>query len=46
VDDAAPPTIKLSDAQRYASFLSNSLPYNSLHFGVNEILSFQKLVGI
>jgi hypothetical protein len=35
VDDVAPPTIKLSDAKRHAS----------LHFGVNEILSFQKLVG-
>jgi hypothetical protein len=45
VDDVAPPAIKLSDAKRHASLLSNLLLINSLHFGVNEILSFQKLVG-
>jgi hypothetical protein len=45
VDDVAPPTIQLSDAKCHASFLSNFLLGNSLHFGVNEIPSFQKLVG-
>ena len=45
VDDVAPPTLKLSDAKRHASLLSNFLLDNSLHFGVNEIISFQKLVG-
>jgi hypothetical protein len=45
VDDVAPPTVKLSDAQRHATLLSNFLLNNSLHFGVNEIISFQKLVG-
>ena len=44
VDDVAPPTIKLSDAKCHASLLSNFLLDNSLHFGVNEIISFQKLV--
>jgi hypothetical protein len=32
VDDVAPPTIKLSDAKRHASLLSNFLLDNSLHF--------------
>jgi hypothetical protein len=45
LDDVAPPTVKLSDAKCHASLLSNLLLYNYLHFGVNEILSFQKLVG-
>jgi hypothetical protein len=45
VDDVAPPTVKLSDAFSHASLLSNLLLDNYLHFGVNEILSFQKLVG-
>ena len=45
VDDVAPPTIKLSDAKRHASLLSSFLLENSLYFGVNEIISFQKLVG-
>ena len=45
VDDVAPPTIQVSDAKRHASLLSNLLLDNSLHFDVNEILSFQKLVG-
>ena len=44
VDDVALPTIKLSDAKRHASLLSNFSLDNSLHFGVNEIISFQKLV--
>ena len=44
VDDVAPPIVKLSDAKRHASLLSNFLLDNSLHFGVNEIISFQKLV--
>ena len=35
----------LSDAKRHASLLLNFLLDNSLHFGVNEIVSFQKLVG-
>jgi hypothetical protein len=45
VDDVAPPTVKLSDAKRYASLLSYFLLNNLLHFGVNEIISFQKLKG-
>ena len=45
VDDGAPPTIKLSDAKRRASLLSNFLLDNSLHFGVSEIINFQKLEG-
>jgi hypothetical protein len=45
VNDVAPPTVKLSDAKCRASLLSDFLLDNSLHFGVNEILSFQKLVG-
>jgi hypothetical protein len=45
VDDVAPPTIKLSDAKRHASLLFNLLQDNSLYFGVNEIISSQKLVG-
>ena len=45
VDDVAPPTIQLSDAKRHASLLSNFLLDNSLHFGVNKIAIFQKLVG-
>ena len=44
-DDVAPPTVKLSDVERHASLLSNFLLDNSLHFGVNQIISFQKLVG-
>jgi hypothetical protein len=45
VDDVAPPTVKVSDAKCHASLLSNFLLDNSLHFGVNEIISFQNLVG-
>jgi hypothetical protein len=45
VDDVAPPTIKLSVTKCHASLLSNILLDNSLHFGVNEIISSQKLVG-
>ena len=45
VDDVAPPTVKLSDVEeRRASLLSDSLLDNSLHFGVDEIISFQKLI--
>ena len=44
VDDVAPPTVKLSDAKRHASLLSNFVLDDSLHFGVNENISFQKLV--
>ena len=44
VDGVASPIVKLSDAKRHASLLSNFLLDNSLHFGVNEIISFQKLV--
>jgi hypothetical protein len=46
VDDVAPPTVKLSDVKRHASLLSSFFIENSLHFGVNEIISFQKLIGI
>ena len=45
VDDVTPPTVKLSDAKRHASLLFSFLLDNYLHFGINEILSFQKLVG-
>ena len=45
VDDVAPPIVKLSDAKRHVSLLSNFLLDNSLQFGVNGIISFQKLVG-
>ena len=44
VDDVAPLTVKLNDAKRHASLLSSFLLENSLHFGVNGITSFQKLV--
>ena len=40
VEDVAPPIVKLSDAKRHPSLLSNVLLDNSLHFGVNEIISF------
>ena len=43
VDNVAPPTTKPSDAKRHASLLSNFLLENSLYFGVNEIITFQKL---
>ena len=46
VDDVAPPTIKLRDAKRHASLFLNLFLDNSLHFGVNEIIYSQKLVGI
>ena len=45
VDDVAPPTIKLNDPIHHAPLLSNFLLDNSLHFGVNEVINFQKLVG-
>ena len=45
VDDVAPPTVKCSDAKHHASLLSTFLLDSSLHFGVNEIFGFQKLVG-
>jgi hypothetical protein len=45
VDDVAPPIVKLSDAKGHASLLSNFLLDNSLHFGVIEMISFQKLLG-
>ena len=45
VDDGAPPTIKVSDAKRHASLLPNFLLDNSLYFGVDEMISFRKLVG-
>jgi hypothetical protein len=45
VDDVAPPTLKLSDAKGQGLLLSRFLLKNSLYFGVNEIIGFQKLVG-
>ena len=45
VHDVAPPTVKFSDAKHHALLLSNFLLDNSLHVGVNEMISFQKLVG-
>ena len=41
VDDVAPPTIKLSNANCHASLLSDFLLDNSLYFGVKEIISFK-----
>ena len=40
MDDVAPPTLKFSDAKRHASLLSNLLLNNSIHFDVNETISF------
>ena len=37
--------MKLSDVNCHASLFLSFLLDNSLHFGVNEIISFQKLVG-
>ena len=45
VDDVAPPTLKLSNAKRHISLLSSFLLENSLYFGINIIISFQKFVG-
>ena len=44
MDDVAPPIIKLSYAKRHTSSLSSFLLENSLYFGVNGIINFQKLV--
>jgi hypothetical protein len=33
-DDVAPPTVKLNDAKRHASLLSNFLLNNSFHFAI------------
>ena len=46
MDDIAPPTLKLSVAKCHASLLSSFLYENPLYFGVNEMISFQKIVGI
>jgi hypothetical protein len=45
VGDVAPPIVKLSSAKHHASLLFNFLLDNSLHYGVNEMISFQRLVG-
>ena len=45
VDDVAPLAVKLSDVKRHASLLYNFLLDNSLHFGINEMISSQKLIG-
>jgi hypothetical protein len=45
MDDVAPLTIKISDAKHHASLLSSLLIENYLDFDVDEIISFQKLVG-
>ena len=37
-------TVKLSDAKHYASLLSSFLSWTYLYFGVNDMISFQKLV--
>ena len=42
--DVAPPTIKRNDAKRHTSLLYNFLLEHSLHFGVNEIYSFKKIL--
>ena len=43
VGDVHPPTIKLSDAKCHASLLFNFLLDNSLYFGVNKLINFQKV---
>ena len=45
MDDVDPPILKLSDAKCHASLLSSFLLENSLHFGVNEINEYKKLIG-
>ena len=46
VDDVAPPIIKLSGAKHLTiSLLSTFLLENSLYFGIDEIISFQTLIG-
>ena len=45
MDDVAPPTLKRSDAKWHASLWYSFLLEDSLYVGVNEIISFQKLVG-
>ena len=45
VDDVALPTTKLGDAKCHASLLSSFLLDKSLYLNVNEIISFQKVVG-
>ena len=45
MDDVASSTLKLSDAKRHALLLSKFLLKNSLHFGANDIISFQTVVG-
>ena len=45
MDDVAPPIVKLSDVKRHVSLLSDFLLDNSIYFGVNQIISSQKLVG-
>jgi hypothetical protein len=42
--DVAPPMEKVSDANHHASLLSIFLLDDSLYYGVNEMISFQKLV--
>jgi len=42
--DVAPPIVKLSDAKRHASLLSNFLLDDSSYYGVSEIIGSQKLV--
>ena len=37
--------VRVLMAKRHASLLSSFLLENSLYFGLNEIISFQKLVG-
>ena len=45
MDDVAPPMVKLNDAKCHASLLSGFLLANSFYNGVEEIISFQKLIG-
>ena len=45
VNDVAPLIVKLSDAKRRALWLSSFLLENSLYYGVNKIIGFEKLVG-
>ena len=45
VDVVASLIVNLSDAKRHAPLLSSFLLESYLYFGVNEIISFQKLVG-
>ena len=45
LDDVASPTLTPNDAKHHVPLLSSFLLQNYIYFDVNEIISFQKLVG-